>query len=129
VRSDDEVCNALANGEVRVALNQVVTSKVLPRAGEYGAPNCGWFTADAPDKAKVEVTVFTHSDDGKASFKSKLESVCKEDRVDVQRLGDEAAVCGLLWVRKGNYYYSVGPRSVGLEVAVHLARRVLAHLP
>lgn len=131
----EDVCALLTTDEVTTELKKSVSAKMLPRAGEYGAPTCGWFSAaDAPGTPKLRVALFRGNERGRQAFTKKLEDVCRANRVKVDNLGDEAALCGELWVRKGSNFFYVSSRAGDADVpwpaaVERLARLVLTRLP
>jgi hypothetical protein len=140
----EHACDALTPAEVEEVLKLKTTAKMLPQAGEYGAPECGWLVSDAKDAAGVTVTLFFQDTEAESKeyFAKKLDSVCmnyetkKDARLVVLDLGDEAAFCGGLWVRQGTSYFSVttpGASTADIEAykaaQIALARRVLPRLP
>ncbi|HEU4730062.1 MAG TPA: hypothetical protein VFT22_19325 [Kofleriaceae bacterium] len=135
--SAEQACDALTPAEVEAELHEKTTAHMLPKAGEYGAPECGWFVSDAPDAHGVSVAMFFQDNeaDAKRYFAKKLDTVCSSGKREAPNLGDEAAFCGRLWVRKGTSFFSVsvarvtGTPDERIQVARHLAERVLPHLP
>jgi len=139
VRSDDQVCELLTPEEIRATLNWKTSPRRLPKAGEYGAPECGWFVSDAPNAMGVSVLLFIHAEPGhgKESFADKINSLCRgSQRQEVQGVGDEAALCRGFWVRKKDAYFCITPRNVvadaGIswrEVDTVLVWYIMARLP
>jgi hypothetical protein len=135
--TEEQVCDALTPAEVEAETQLKTTARMLPKAGEYGAPSCAWLVSDAPDARGVAVTMFFQDNeaDSKEYFAKKLAWVCDGKQVDVAELGDEAAFCGLLWVRQGTSFFSVSPTGGGMtpdewqSLGPRLARHVLPRLP
>lgn len=142
--TEDQACEALTSAEVEAELHIKTTAKMLPKAGEYGAPSCGWHVSEEKGAAGVDVTLFFQDNlsDAKEYFGKKLDSVCvdystkKDVRIVVPDLGDEAAFCGRLWVRQGTSFFSVetpGASTADIEAwklaQIHLAKDVLPKLP
>jgi hypothetical protein len=150
IRSEDEVCDVLTPEEIKAELGIDTVARMLPRAGEYGAPTCAWYVdppgdADAaPPPRGVSITMFLQDTeaDGKEYYDKKLESVCgmlpkDAKRIDVSGVGDHAAVCGRLWVRSGSTYFSMSQAGGGagttpeerLEQLKRLALKVIPRVP
>ena len=138
VRSDDQVCELLTPEEIRATLNWKTSPRRLSKAGEYGAPECGWFVSDEPNAMGVAVLLFRWAEpgQGKQAFADKLNSVCRGARQDVQGVGDEAVACGGFWVRKKDIYFRITARNVVPDAGISwrdadatLARYIMAHLP
>jgi hypothetical protein len=142
ITSEEQVCDALTPAEVEAELHEKVTARMLPRAGQYGAPECGWLTSDGPDAHGVKIVMFFNDSEGKSVerskqyFADKLASLCKpEAKREIPDLGDEAALCGGLWVRKGTTFFSIvlrrptGTPDERMATARHLVEHVLPRLP
>jgi hypothetical protein len=138
VRSDDQVCELLTPEEIKTTLNWKTSPRRIPHAGEYQAPECGWFVSEAPDAMGVSVMLFGYAEpgQGKQAFAEKLKSICRGARQDVQGVGDEAVACHGFWVRKKDVYFCITPRNVGADAGISwrdadtaLARYVMARLP
>jgi hypothetical protein len=140
----EQVCEALTPAEVEAELHIKTTAKMLPKAGEYSAPSCGWHVSTEKDAAGVDVTMFFQDNlaDAKEYFGKKLEDVCldyqtnKDARLVVPDLGDEAAFCGQLWVRQGTSFFSLttpGAPTTDIEAwklhQINLVKNVLPRLP
>jgi hypothetical protein len=85
VLTGDQVCNALTPDEVEAELHVKTIARMLPKAGEYGAPRCGWFKADgpdAPDASRLSIAMFIHDNaaDSKQYFAKKLDDMCNLNR-------------------------------------------------
>jgi hypothetical protein len=139
VRSEDQVCELLTPEEIKATLNWKVSPRRLPKAGEYGAPECGWFVSDEPNAMGVTVLLFIHAEPGhgKESFADKMNTMCRgAQRQELQGVGDEAVLCRGLWVRKKDVYFCITARNLvpdaGIswrEASTTLARYVMARLP
>jgi len=148
IQSEDEICNLLTDEEVTAEMKQPVTGRRMPSSGQYSAPSCGWLTAEAPDSPGFAVTLFFHPDatDAPGSFKRKVKDVCSAPTLfankpsepgqppqPIEGLGDEAAVCRKLLVRKGNNFFFIDqkgdPAATWQESARRLAAKVVSRLP
>lgn len=173
----DQVCDALTPDEIEAELHVKTVARKLPKSGEYSAPSCGWFVADAPDTADakdakiVGVTMFIHDNaaDSKQYFGDKLEGMCRlppsasagsgsagsgsagsgsagsgsdsltgpaRGRAIIgPNLGEDAAICGSLWVLKSRTFFALtarnptATREQRIQIMRHLAERVLARVP
>jgi hypothetical protein len=147
IRSEDEICNLLTDEEVGAEMKQPVKGRRMPSSGQYSAPSCGWLTTDAPDSAGFLVTLFFHPDstDAPGSFAKKVKDVCSAPvylrnkpplhvpQQAIEGLGDEATLCRLLLVRKGNNFFYVARKgdedSPWQDSARRLAAKVVSRLP
>jgi hypothetical protein len=139
VRSEDQVCELLTPEEIRATLNWKTSPRRLPKAGEYGAPECGWFVSDAPNAMGISVLLFIHAEPGhgKESFADKMNSMCRgTQRQELQGVGDEAVLCRGFWVRKKDVYFCITLRNVVPDAGISwrdadttLARYIMARLP
>ena len=139
VRSEDQVCELLTPEEIKATLNWKTSPRRLPKAGEYGAPECGWFVSDAPNAMGVSVLLFIHAEPGhgKESFAEKMSSMCRGmQRQELQGVGDEAVLCRGFWVRKKDVYFCITPRNIVPDAGISwretdttLARYIMARLP
>jgi hypothetical protein len=137
IATAEQVCDVLTPAEVEAELHENTTARMLPKAGEYGAPECGWLVSDAPGAHGVSVTMFLQDKeaDARTYFAHKLDSVCRDGKREVPDLGDEAALCGRLWVRKGTSYFSISlARTTStpderIQIGRRLAEHILPHLP
>ena len=147
IRSEEEICKLLSDEEVSAEMKQPVKGRLMPSSGQYSAPSCGWLTGDAPDSPGFLVTLFFHPDSADApdNFKKKIKDVCSAPvylrnkppvhvpEQAIEGLGDEATLCRMLLVRKGNNFFYVarkgdeeGPWQEG---ARRLAAKVVSRLP
>jgi hypothetical protein len=139
VRTEDQVCDLLTPEEIKATLGWKTSPRRLPKAGEYGAPECGWFVSDAPNAMGVSVLLFIHADPGhgKESFADKMSTMCRGiQRQDLQGVGDEATLCRGFWVRKKDVYFCITPRNIVPDAGISwrdadstLARYIMARLP
>ena len=136
ITSEEQVCDLLTADEVTAELKVPVTARLLPKAGEYGAPSCGWQTSDDPSSMGVKVLLFYHPDsvEGPKYYKEKLDGICHGKQEVIADLGDEAAFCGGVWVRKKNSFFNVSPlhgdKSIDWKaVDERLARLVVTRMP
>jgi hypothetical protein len=145
ISSEDEICNLLTADEVAAEMKQPVTARTKPKTGTYSAPTCAWLTGDAPDSAGYTLTLFFHPDspDGPENFKEKIKHVCDVPEPmnkpppptkPIEGLGDEAALCRKLLVRKGNVFFFMDrqkgdPAVPWQEGAQRLASKAVSRLP
>lgn len=138
IHSEDEVCSLLTPAEVGAQLGETVTARVLPKAGEYSAPECGWLVGDDESKG-VSLVLFFHPEDsdGPGYFEDKVtdSAICPEAaRKPISGLGDKAVWCGRLWVLKNNDFFSIGAHRGDAstnwpQVSEQLARQAVTRLP
>ncbi|MEO8185050.1 MAG: hypothetical protein ABI895_40105 [Deltaproteobacteria bacterium] len=148
IQSEDEICKLLTDEEVAAEMKQPVTGRRMPSSGQYSAPSCGWLTAEADDSPGFTVTLFFHPDatDAPGSFKRKVKDVCSASTYfankppepprptePIEGLGDEAALCRKLLVRKGNNFFFIDQKGDSAvpwqEGARRLAAKVVSRLP
>lgn len=136
ITSEEQVCDLLTVDEITAELKVPVAAHRPPKSGEYSAPSCAWQTSDDPNSMGVKILLFYHPDsvEGPTYYKEKVDGICHGKQQVVADLGDEAAFCGGLWVRKKNSFFNVSPmhgdKSIDWKaVSERLARLAAARMP